>query len=125
MGLWMFLKPTKTKLAIFASLMLLAIGAKIQTYDLSDKTQPPPPLYDLIKDLPVWQFYILTALPVIMVSSFLAFGGLLPDFMYTELALWLVLIPYYYLISSALAQFVLFPIPSKDTNLKSTKRQYR
>jgi hypothetical protein len=125
MSLAGFLKPTKTKLLIFSFLILLAIGAKIQTYGFSDKTAPPPPFYDAIKDWPIWSFYILTALPVVALSSFLALGGLLPDFMYTEVALWLVLIPYYYVISAALAQFMLPVAAPKDTNLKSTKRQYK
>ncbi|HOG46388.1 MAG TPA: hypothetical protein PLJ35_09065 [Anaerolineae bacterium] len=61
------LQPDWRKLFLFAVLIAIAIGAHIQTWAfVDDMPHPPPkpPLYDLLRPLPLWALWIFLQAPL-------------------------------------------------------------
>ena len=62
-----FLKPEWRRLLLFALLVAIAAGGKIQAWAFSD-LPPKPPLYDLLRPLPIWPIWMLLLVPLVLVT---------------------------------------------------------
>lgn len=65
-----FLKPTPSKIIIFAFFMVIVAGGSVQTWAFSGKDMgtPKPFLYDILKPLPFWVLWMYLSLPLFVVS---------------------------------------------------------
>lgn len=63
------IKPDWRKLVLFGVLLLIAVGGQIQTWGFSDDPATKPPLYDLLRPLPLWFLWVLTMIPLILVAA--------------------------------------------------------
>jgi len=60
-------RPDWRKLLLFAVLIAIAIGGHIQTWAFVDDVPnppPKPPLYDLLRPLPLWVLWIYSLVPL-------------------------------------------------------------
>lgn len=64
-----WLKPDWRKLMLFSMLLLIAVGGQIQSWAFSDDPATKPPLYDLLRPLPLWFLWVLTMIPLILVAA--------------------------------------------------------
>ena len=70
-----FLKPEWRRLLLFALLVAIAGGGKIQAWAFSD-LPPKPPLYDLLRPLPIWPIWMFLLLPLaLVIGALLMFTG--------------------------------------------------
>lgn len=70
-----FLRPEWRRVLLFASLMAIAVGGKIQAWAFSD-VPPKPPLYDLLQPFPIWPVWMFLLMPLALVSWPLRFVGI-------------------------------------------------
>jgi len=69
------LKPDCRKALLFALFAFIAIGGHIQSWAFSD-IPPKPPLYDLLRPLPLWPVWVTLLLPLALLSLPLRVVGL-------------------------------------------------
>jgi hypothetical protein len=62
-----FLRPEWRRLLLFAILVAIAAGGQIQAWAFSD-LPPKPPLYDLLRPLPIWPIWMLLLMPLALVT---------------------------------------------------------
>jgi hypothetical protein len=74
-AVWQFLKPEWRRLVLFALLVVIAVGGKIQAWAFSD-LPPKPPLYDLLRPLPIWPIWMLLLVPLALVTYPLRWVGI-------------------------------------------------
>ncbi len=91
-----FIKPDWRKLVLFSVLLLIAAGGQIQSWGFSDDPATKPPLYDLLRPLPLWFLWVLTMLPLFLLLAPLR--ELTPE-INPQLGRfwWIGLVSYYYL----------------------------
>ncbi len=70
-----FLRPEWRRLLLFAILMAIAVGGKIQAWAFSD-VPPKPPLYDLLQPFPIWPVWMFLLMPLALVTWPLRFAGI-------------------------------------------------
>jgi hypothetical protein len=70
-----FLKPEWRRLLLFALFLAIAVGGKIQAWAFSD-LPPKPPLYDLLRPLPIWPIWMFLLLPLALVTYPLRLVGI-------------------------------------------------
>jgi hypothetical protein len=70
-----FLKPEWRRLLLFAVLVAIMVGGQIQAWVFSD-LPPKPPLYDLLRPLPIWPLWMLLLAPLALLSWPLRLVGL-------------------------------------------------
>ncbi len=58
-----FLKPDWRRALLFGLFAFIAIGGHIQSWAFSD-VPPKPPLYDLLRPLPIWPMWVTLLLPL-------------------------------------------------------------
>ncbi len=61
------LKPDWRKMLLFAIFAFIAVGGHIQAWAFSD-VPPKPPLYDLLRPLPIWSIWMYLLLPLVLLS---------------------------------------------------------
>ena len=71
----MFLMPNWRKIPLFTIFTLIAVGGHIQSWAFSD-VPPKPPLYDLLRPLPIWPMWVFLQFPLMIVSLPLKIIGL-------------------------------------------------
>lgn len=105
-----FLKPDWRKILLFVVFTVIAVGGQIQAWVFDDNPQTKPPLYDLLRPLPLWFVWIMSMLPLIILSSPLVAIKYWIRFAETGLdvaLLWRIgLVVYYYLLSCLLTNLV-------------------
>jgi len=108
MELVKFLKPNKTKVVIFLIFIIISILGRIQTYAFSEKTEPPPILYNEINGLPFWELWIFINFPihlVVMIVYFIFGEGPLSVFN-NEYIFWIISMIYLYALSCFISSFI-------------------
>jgi hypothetical protein len=70
-----FLKPDWRKLALFFIFAAIAVGGRIQAWAFSD-IPPKPPLYDLLRPVPLWPLWMLLLVPLALLALPLRLVGL-------------------------------------------------
>lgn len=85
--LFEILRPTKTKLILFAVFVVIMIGGDIQSYVFTDGEEysvPKPPFYDIVNVFPFWPIWMLLTMPLsllsligisVSVNKFMLFGS--------------------------------------------------
>lgn len=71
--------PEWRKLLLFAILIAIAIGGRIQAWAFVDDvmpTPPKPPLYDLLRPFPLWAIWMYLLAPLVLLSWPLRLLGL-------------------------------------------------
>jgi hypothetical protein len=96
-----FLRPDWRKILLLTLFGLIAAGGQIQAWAFSDDPQTKPPLYDLLRPLPLWFIWVVSMLPLIVLSTFLRSMGFNPSKIGVDAnLLWgIALVTYYYLLS--------------------------
>lgn len=64
-----FLKPDWRKILLFTLFGLIVVGGQIQAWAFDDDPQTKPPLYDLLSPLPFWFIWVVSMVPLILLSS--------------------------------------------------------
>ena len=95
------LRPDWRKALLFAIFALIAVGGHIQSWAFSD-VPPKPPLYDLLRPLPIWPIWVFLLMPLGVLSLPLRIIGL--DVMSGHFWLFVAAqVLYFYLLSCLLA----------------------
>jgi len=71
---WRLLKPDWRKALFFAIFAFIAVGGHIQAWAFSD-IPPKPPLYDLLRPLPIWSVWVMLLFPLVLLSLPLKLAG--------------------------------------------------
>jgi hypothetical protein len=61
------LRPDWRTLLLFAVFIAIAVGGRIQAWAFSD-IPPKPPLYDLLRPLPLWPIWMLLLAPLALLT---------------------------------------------------------
>lgn len=101
-----FLKPDWRKGLLFALFLLLAAGGQIQAWAFTDDPATKPPLYDLLRPLPLWFAWIITMVPLFGLMAILRSLGWSYSGAGLNVAYRIALIIYYYLLACALVGLV-------------------
>ncbi|NCJ07565.1 hypothetical protein GS597_13805 [Synechococcales cyanobacterium C] len=94
------LRPTGWRLFWFGALVVLTLGAGVQGWT-PPHLAPKPPLYDLLRPLPLWPLWVFLMLPIMipfsLMQRFISQWGI-------DLrgGWWLVQLSYYYLAAGLL-----------------------
>jgi hypothetical protein len=64
-----WLKPDWRKLVLFVLLLLITIGGQIQSWRFDDDPATKPPLYDLLRPLPLWFLWVLIMIPLFLLAA--------------------------------------------------------
>jgi len=100
-----FLKPDWRKILLLTLFGFVSAGGEIQTWAFDEHNpQIKPPLYDLLRPLPLWFVWIVSLLPLLWLSAFFRGIGLDPlKIGFDANLLWrIALVCYYYLLSCLL-----------------------
>lgn len=93
-----FFKPNWQKILLFSVFMLIAVGGQIQTWAFDKDPQTKPPLYDLLKPLPLWLIWAFSIAPLIII--FAPFRSLALNIaLDVNWLWWIVQVIYYYTLS--------------------------
>lgn len=96
-----FLKPDWKQIAVFVIFVLIAFGGKTQAWVFVAGAElfPEPPLYDLLRPLPLWPIMIWLLWPLLLLSGqFFVITSYDADFP-TAFLSWFILIIYFYALS--------------------------
>lgn len=101
-----FLKPDCRKGLLFVLFLLLAAGGQIQAWAFSDDPATKPPLYDLLRPLPLWFAWVITMVPLFGLMAILRSLGWNYSGAGLNVAYRIALVVYYYLLACALVGLV-------------------
>lgn len=93
------LRPDWRKASVFSGFVIVTLGGWIQTWAFAEPPLPPKPfLYDLLAPLPLWPIWVITLVPLALLTSPLRLVGVdvmtAPAWLFVPLSLL-----YYYFLS--------------------------
>lgn len=91
---------------LFVLFLLIAAGGQIQAWAFSDDPATKPPLYDLLRPLPLWLIWVFTMVPLIWLMAILRSLGWTYSGPGLNVGYRIALVVYYYLLACALVGLV-------------------